>query len=207
MLDKILEQKALLAAFLIIMVLGGIGSFAGLSKLEDPEITVKAAVIVTPYPGASAQEVDMEVTDVLEKALQRLEHIDYIESRSMPGMSQITVHMEGYITMDEIPQVWDHLRRKIHDARSSLPHGAMEPIINDDFGDVYGIFMAVSSDGYSYKELENYTDYLKSQVLLVDGVKRIEMIGQRTETVDIVFSPERFAALGVKSHGHCSNAQ
>lgn len=197
MLDKILEQKALLAAFLIIMVLGGIGSFAGLSKLEDPEITVKAAVIVTPYPGASAQEVDMEVTDVLEKALQRLEHIDYIESRSMPGMSQITVHMEGYITMDEIPQVWDHLRRKIHDARSSLPPGALEPIINDDFGDVYGIFMAVSSDGYTYKELENHTDYLKSQLLLIDGVKRIEMIGQRTETVDIVFSPERFAALGV----------
>lgn len=197
MLDKILNQKTLLIAFLIILVVGGIGSFSGLSKLEDPEIPVKAAVVITPYPGASAEEVDLEVTDVMEKAIQRLENIDYIESRSMPGMSQVTVYIKGHVNTDELPQIWDHLRRKVSDTRSALPQGASDPIVNDDFGDVYGIFMAVTSDGFTYKELDEYTDYLKSQLHLVNGVKRIEVIGKQTETVDLIFSPERFAELGV----------
>ncbi len=197
MLEKILSQKALLIAFLAILVFGGIGSFAGLSKLEDPEISVKAAVISTPYPGASAKEVEKEVTDVLEKAIQELQHIDYIESVSMPGMSQITVYIEGYLTMKQLPQKWDHLRRKVNDASGSLPSGALAPIVNDDFGDVYGIFMALSSDGYSYKELDEYAEFIKNELLQVDGVKRINIVGQRTETVDIRFSPERFAALGL----------
>ncbi len=187
----------MLSAFLIILVLGGIGSFSGLSKLEDPEIAVKAAVVITSYPGASAEEVDLEVTDVLGKAIQRLEHIDYIESSSMPGMSQITVYIKGQIHTKELPQIWDHLRRKVNDAKPSLPQGAGNPIVNDDFGDVYGIFMAVTSDGYSYQELEGHTDYLRSQLLLVDGVKRIEVIGKQVETVNITFSSDRFAQLGV----------
>ncbi|MCA1745421.1 MAG: efflux RND transporter permease subunit, partial [Bacteroidales bacterium] len=197
MIDKILDQKALLIAFLAILILGGIASFSSLSKLEDPEVTVKAAVIATPYPGASALEVEKEVTDVLEKAIQQLQHIDYIESVSMPGMSQITVYIEGYVTMDELPQKWDHLRRKINDATSSLPAGAMDPIVNDDFGDVFGIFLALTGDGYSYKELDGYSEYLKNELLQVDGVKRINIIGQRTETVEIKFSSERFAAMGL----------
>jgi multidrug efflux pump subunit AcrB len=197
MLDKILNQRALLTAFLIILIIGGISSFSGLSKLEDPEITVKAAVIATPYQGASADEVDQEVTDVIEKAIQKLEDIDYIESTSMPGMSMVTVYIEGYVTMAELPQRWDHLRRKVNDAATSLPQGAMAPIVNDDFGDVYGIFMAITNDGHTYKELDEYTEYLKSQLLLVDGVKRIEVVGQKTETVEIQFSPEQFATLGI----------
>lgn len=197
MLEKLLNQKTLLIAFLAILIVGGIGSFSGLSKLEDPEIAVKAAVVITSYPGASAEEVDLEVTDVLEKAIQRLENIDYIESVSMPGMSQITVYIQGYVHTKELPQIWDHLRRKVNDTRSSLPKGALAPLVNDDFGDVYGIFMAVTSDGYSYEELEEHTDYLKNQLLLVDGVKRIEVIGKQTETVNINFTSEKFAELGV----------
>lgn len=197
MLDKILSQKALLLAFLVILVFGGIGSFAGLSKLEDPEVTVKAAVIATPYPGASAEEVEKEVTDVLEKAINELQHIDYIESVSMPGMSQITVHIEGYVTMKQLPQKWDHLRKKINDAAGSLPSGAMDPIVNDDFGDVYGIFLAISSDGYSYKELDEYAEFFKNELSQVEGVRRINIVGQRTETVEIRFSPERFSTLGL----------
>jgi len=91
MLEKILEKKSLLITFFTILVIGGIGSFSSLSKLEDPEIPVKAAVVITPYPGASAEEVDMEITGLMEEAIQKLENIDYIESRSLPGMSQITV--------------------------------------------------------------------------------------------------------------------
>ena len=158
MIEKIVGKRALIISALIITFFGGIVSFGSLSKLEDPEIPVKAAVVITSYPGATAEEVDLEVTQVIEKALQKLQHIDYIESRSIPGMSIVNLHLEGYMTVDQLPQKWDHLRKKIADASSSLPKGAAYPIINDDFGDVYGIFMAVSSDGYSYDELEHYTD-------------------------------------------------
>ncbi|MGQ1946958.1 efflux RND transporter permease subunit [Geofilum sp. OHC36d9] len=197
MLEKILEKKSLLITFFTILVIGGISSFSGLSKLEDPEIPVKAAVVITPYPGASAEEVDMEVTHLMEEAIQKLENIDKIESRSIPGMSQITVTMEGKVTTEELPQIWDHLRRKVNDASSGLPAGASAPIVNDDFGDVYGIFMAVSSDGYTYEELDDYTDFLKQELLKVKGVKRIEVVGQQNEVVNVSFSAEEFAHLGI----------
>ncbi|MGQ1891830.1 efflux RND transporter permease subunit [Thermophagus sp. OGC60D27] len=197
MLEKILQKKSSLITLLIIMVIGGIGSFSGLSKLEDPEIPVKAAVVITPYQGASVEEVDKEVTEPMEKAIQKLENIDYIESRSLPGMSQITVFLEGYVNTAELPQIWDHLRRKVNDVRSELPAGASDPIVNDDFGDVYGIFLAVSNDGYSYEELDDYTDFLRQELLKVDGVKRIEVIGQQTEVVNISFSADEFANLGI----------
>jgi|CEGE01.1.fsa_nt_gi multidrug efflux pump subunit AcrB len=197
MLEKILEKKSLLITFFTILVIGGIGSFSSLSKLEDPEIPVKAAVVITPYPGASAEEVDMEVTKLMEEAIQKLENIDYIESRSLPGMSQITVTLEGKVTTAELPQIWDHLRRKVNDASSGLPAGAGKPIVNDDFGDVYGIFMAVSSDGYTYEELDDYTDFLRQELLQVEGVKRIEVIGQQSEVINISFSAEEFAHLGI----------
>ncbi|WP_010664857.1 efflux RND transporter permease subunit [Marinilabilia salmonicolor] len=197
MLEKILEKKSLLITFLTILVIGGIGSFSSLSKLEDPEIPVKAAVVITPYPGASTEEVDLEVTQLMEEAIQKLENIDYIESRSIPGMSQITVTLEGKVTTEELPQIWDHLRRKVNDASSGLPAGAGTPIVNDDFGDVYGIFLAVSSDGYSYKELDNYTDFLRKELLQVKGVKRIEVVGEQNEVVNISFSAEKFANLGI----------
>ena len=197
MLEKILDKKSLLITFFTILVIGGIGSFSSLSKLEDPEIPVKAAVVITPYPGASAEEVDMEITGLMEEAIQKLENIDYIESRSLPGMSQITVTLEGKVTTAELPQIWDHLRRKVNDASSGLPAGAGTPVVNDDFGDVYGIFLAVSSDGYSYEELDNYTDFLRKELLQVEGVKRIEVVGEQNEVVNISFSAEEFAHLGI----------
>lgn len=197
MIEKIVGKRALIISALIITFFGGIVSFGSLSKLEDPEIPVKAAVVITSYPGATAEEVDLEVTQVIEKALQKLQHIDYIESRSIPGMSIVNLHLEGYMTVDQLPQKWDHLRKKIADASSSLPKGAAYPIINDDFGDVYGIFMAVSSDGYSYDELEHYTDYIKTRIQMVEGVKRVELVGRKTESVEIIFSPEKFASLGI----------
>ena len=148
MLQKILSQKAMLSFVFFALIIGGILSFDSLPKLEDPEIPVKAAAIMTAYPGASAEEVEKEVTDVLEKALQRLENIDYIDSRSLPGMSQITVNIKTGTKTKDLPQLWDHLRRKIHDAEGDLPQGAYSPVINDDFGDVSGIFLAITNDGY-----------------------------------------------------------
>ena len=197
MLDKILKKKAFIKSLLFFVFVGGIISFFNMGKLEDPEISVKSAVIVTQYPGASAHEVELEVTDVLEKAVQKLENIDEIRSRSLPGLSEITIDIDRKVKSKKLPQIWDHLRRKVNDVKSQLPKGAHDPIVNDDFGDVYGIFVGVSSDGYTYEELEKYTEYLKKEFLDLEGIKRIEIYGKKTETIDIVFSNDKFASLGI----------
>jgi len=197
MLDNILSKKALLTFVFFAIVVGGLVSFNSMGKLEDPEIPVKAAVIITPFPGASAEEVDKEVTDVLEKAIQRLENVDNISSRSIAGMSEIQVNIKSSVNTDDLPQLWDHLRRKISDAKGSLPANAQEPIINDDFGDVSGIFLAISNDGFAYHEFQEYVDHVKQELLLVEGVKRVAEFGKRTEVVNISFDNEYFASLGI----------
>ena len=155
MLGRLLNQKALLNTLLVGVLIGGVFAYFNIGKLEDAEIPIKSAVIVTLYPGANAHEVELEVTEVLEKAIQKLENIDNITSRSLPGYSEITVNIETNVTTSEMPQLWDHLRRKVAAAKSSLPQGAYDPIVNDDFGDVYGIFVAVTGEGYELNYLEH----------------------------------------------------
>ncbi len=196
-LGNVLNMKAFITSLLIAVVIGGVIAFDQIGKLEDPEIPIKSAVIITPYFGASADEVELEVTDVLEEAIQRVENIDFIESRSVPGMSEITINIQPKVRTPQMPQLYDHLRRKINDVKGDLPSGASDPIVLDDFGDVYGIFVSVSGDGYSYEELNNYVEYIKREILMVDNIKRVEIFGQQTETIDISFSSEKLAKLGI----------
>ncbi len=197
MLEKILKQKALISTILFAILIGGIFSYINIGKLEDAEIPIKSAMVITVYPGASAHEVELEVTDVLEKALQKLENVDNIKSVSEPGLSKITVEIKSTVTTPELPQLWDHLRRKVNDAKGSLPQGAYDPIVNDDFADVYGILYAITADGYTHNELIKYTEYIEKELLAVDGVRRSQVFGEQTETVDVVFSTEKLASLKI----------
>ncbi len=197
MLDKLLNQKAMITTILIAVLFGGIFAYMKMGKLEDAEIPIKSAVVLTPYPGATSHEVELEVTDVLEKAIQKLENIEDIESISMPGLSYITVNIAPAVKTPQLPQLWDHLRRKVNDAKPGLPGGTMEPIVNDDFADVYGMFYAVISDGYSIKELDDYVEFIKRELLDVEGVKRAQIYGKQTETIDILFSNEKLASLSI----------
>ena len=197
MLNKLLSQKALINTLLIAVVLLGVNSYLKIGKLEDAEIAIKTAIVVTQYPGATAHEVELEVTDVMEKALQKLENVDDISSRSLPGYSEITINMQTKVKSKDIPQVWDHLRRKVNDAKVYLPQGAREPIVVDDFGDVYGIFLAVTAEGYDYAEFKDYIDLIRREMLNVDGIKRIETFGTQTESVEVTFSSEKIAGLNV----------
>ena len=197
MLNRLLSQKALINTLLVGVILGGILAYNRLGKLEDAEIAIKTAVVVTLYPGATAYEVELEVTDVIEKAIQKLENVDEITSRSMPGYSEVTVDIESSVNSGKIPQVWDHLRRKISDAKSELPQGAQDPIVADDFGDVYGIFSAVTADGYTYTEFHDYVDLIRRELLAVEGIKRIELFGTQTESVEILFSSEKLASMSI----------
>lgn len=193
----ILKQRKVLLVALIAIVIGGVFAFTKMSKLEDAEITVKSALVITQYPGASQHEVELRVTDILETAIQSMDNIDFIESRSMAGYSEITVNLSKSLVTSELPQVWDMLRRKVSDTQAYLPQGVSQSMVFDDYGDVYGIFLALSGDGFSNEEIQDYARYIKREVLLVDGVKRINLYGEQRTCVNIELSQEKMAFLGV----------
>ncbi|MCZ4295108.1 efflux RND transporter permease subunit [Vibrio sinaloensis] len=181
----------------LIFLIGGTAAFFGLGQLEDPAFTIKDAMVVTSYPGATPQQVEEEVTYPIEKAIQQLTYVDEVNSISSRGLSQITVTMKNNYGPDDLPQIWDELRRKVNDLKVQLPPGVNAPQVIDDFGDVYGILLAVTGDGYSYKELLDYVDYLRRDLELIDGVSKISVSGQQQEQVFIEISMKRMSRLGL----------
>ncbi|MCG9611543.1 efflux RND transporter permease subunit VmeI [Vibrio harveyi] len=181
----------------LIFLIGGVAAFFGLGRLEDPAFTIKDAMVVTSYPGATPQQVEEEVTYPIEKAIQQLTYVDEVNSISSRGLSQITVTMKNNYGPDDLPQIWDELRRKVNDLKGTLPPGVNDPSVIDDFGDVYGILLAVTGDGYSYKELLDYVDYLRRELELVDGVSKVSVSGQQQEQVFIEISMKKLSSLGL----------
>ncbi|EGA69761.1 transporter, AcrB/D/F family protein [Vibrio sinaloensis DSM 21326] len=168
-----------------------------LGRLEDPAFTIKDAMIISTYPGATSQEVEEELTYPLEKEIRKLPYIDRITSTSSNGMSQIMVSMEMEYGPDELPQIWDEMRRKINDLQPNLPTGVSSIQIIDDFGDVYGIMLMLTGDGYDYIELKRYADYLSRELELVDGVGKVAVAGDQQEQLFVEVSLERLAALNL----------
>ncbi|SFE95898.1 efflux RND transporter permease subunit [Thermophagus xiamenensis] len=191
------KNKTLIYFFLMVLAIGGIFSFQSMSKLEDPEIKVKQALVVTIYPGASAHEVELEVTDVLEKAIKTMGDIKQIESRSEADYSEIKVELDPTVSPEQIEQKWDLLRRKVSRAAASLPEGAQPPMVVDDFGDVYGLFYAMTSDGFSYEEMHRYGLLVKQKLEELPEVKRVEIYGDRKPCIYINMKQDRMANLGV----------
>ncbi|MBJ6945735.1 efflux RND transporter permease subunit VexK [Vibrio cholerae] len=181
----------------LIFLIGGTAAFFNLGRLEDPAFTIKDAMVVTSYPGATPQQVEEEVTYPLEKAIQQLTYVDEVNSISSRGLSQITVTMKNNYGPDDLPQIWDELRRKVNDLKGALPPGVNPPLVIDDFGDVYGILLAVTGEGYSYKELLDYVDYLRRELELIDGVSKVSVSGQQQEQVFIEISMKRISTLGI----------
>ena len=181
--------------FLLVAV--GWVSFNRLSRLEDPEFTIKEAVVMTPYPGACAAEVAEEVTNVIEKAVQEMGQLDRVESRSSRDLSIVNVTIKDNYDKTTLPQVWDELRRKVNDCQRQLPPGAGPSLVNDDFGDVYGVFVAITGEGYSYKEVYDYAKFLQRELLKADDVKRIMFYGVQPEVIYIEMRREKMARFGV----------
>jgi len=183
------------ATFLI--VVAGIMSFFQLGWLEDPEFTVKTAAITTVYPGASAEEVELEVTDLLELKIQEMEEIKKIYSESRPGLSIIKVDIKDEVWSDKLPQTWDVLRKKLGDVQYALPPGAGKPSVGDDFGYVFGFLLSVTGDGFSYAELENYVKQLRKELSLVDGVARVDLWGAQEKRIFLDSSENQLTSLGL----------
>ena len=195
--ESSINKKLITIVLTIVFLFAGIKSYNNLARLEDPEFTIKEAIISTPYPGASAAEVEEEVSNVIEKACQELGQLLRIESVSTRNMSTVKVVMKDQYDKTKLPQVWDELRRKVTNAQTELPPKAGPSLVNDDFGDVYGVFFAVSGEGYTYAELKDFVEFLKKELLLVEGVKKIALYGVKTEAVYIEMNREKMAALGI----------
>ncbi|MBY5948357.1 efflux RND transporter permease subunit [Photobacterium rosenbergii] len=184
-----------------LILLGGYISYLKLGRFEDPEFIIRQAVINTAYSGATAQEVSDEVTDVIEGAVQSLQELKEVKSVSKQGMSEVTVEikLEFAKTNADLQQVWDKLRRKIADAQRLLPPGASPSIVNDDFADVYALFFAVTGEGFSDKQLQDYVDSLRRELVLVPGVAKTATLAERQETIFVEISSERLASFGVSA--------
>lgn len=182
-------------------LIGGYISYLKLGRFEDPEFVIRQAVIVTPYSGATAQEVSDEVTDVIEGAVQSLQELKEVKSVSMQGMSEVTVEikLEFAKSAADLQQVWDKLRRKVADAQRLLPPGAGPSIVNDDFSDVYALFFAVTGEGFSDKQLQDYVDALRREIVLVPGVAKTATLAEQQETIFVEISSERLAEFGVSA--------
>jgi multidrug efflux pump subunit AcrB len=192
-----IERRVTTLVLTFVMLGVGLLSYDGLSRLEDPEFTIKEALIITSYPGASAAEVEEEVTDRLEKAAQQMGQLKFIESKSDRGLSTITVTIKDKYQKEDLQQVWDELRRKIGDVQEQLPPGAGTSVVVDDYGDVYGIFVAIYGDGYSYAEIKDVVDMLRKELLLVRDVGKVDTFGERVESVYVELNRDRMSQLGI----------
>ena len=192
------KNRNLVYFLVMVLLIGGILSCYQMSKLEDPEIKVKLAMVVTTYPGASAHQVELEVTDVLEKSIRSMGNIDNVESYSYNDLSLIQIELTTITPDEEVEQCWDMLRRKVSDACALLPDGASTPIVKDDFGNVYGMFYALTGDGLSDRELSDYAELIKREISDMEDVDRVELYGKRPECINISLLQDRMANLGVK---------
>ena len=174
-------------------------AYENMARFEDPEFTIRTAVVVTPYPGATPEEVANEVTDPLETAIQQLQEVKEIKSVSSAGQSYIEVDILYKFSPNKasLQSIWSKLRNKVADAQSQLPPNAMASIVNDDFGDVYGVFYLITGDGFNYNELKEYGKSLRTSLLTVDGVAKVKLSGVQDEAIYVEISRERIATLGL----------
>ncbi|PLX98772.1 MAG: AcrB/AcrD/AcrF family protein [Desulfuromonas sp.] len=192
-----LNNRVFMLVLTILIAGAGLLTYEKLGRLENPTFTIKTAVIATPYPGAAPAVVEEEVTDPLEEAIQSLSQVKQIYSTSQEGMSLIYVDIKDRYTSTQLPQIWDELRRKIHDTQPYLPPGAGPSLVNDDFGDVYGVFFAITGPGYSYTQLKDYADSLKKELLKCRDVAKIDLWGEQREAIHVELGQARLSRLGL----------
>ena len=192
-----IERKVTSWMLTLILLIGGAIAFTNLGQLEDPEFTIKDSLIITTYPGASPEQVEEEVTYPIEQELQNLPYVDKITSTSKAGYSQVQLTIKDSYRAAELKQIWDEVRKKIRDIEGGFPSGVSSPLVFDDFGDVYGVMLAVHGEGYPYKDLENYVDYIKRELVLVDGIAKVTVAGEQSEQITIEISRSKLANMGI----------
>lgn len=193
-----IENQKIIYFFLAVMLIGGIYSFFKLPKKEDSPFVIKQAVLVTQYPGATPQEVEKLVTEPIEREIQAMSDVFQIKSESYFGMSKISIELQPTLSPDYMPVKWDELRRKVANIQPRLPSGASSISVSDDFGDVFGIYYALTADeGYTYDDLRNWAQKIKTELSPVPGVQKVYLFGEQTQVVNVKISIPKLANLGI----------
>ena len=192
-------KRSVVVLFICLLItLGGVSAYFSIGKLEDPAFTIKTAVVSIIYPGSTAYEAEQETASRMEDAIQAMGEIKNIRSRCTPGSATIYVDIQDTYTAADLPQIWNILRQKVNDALVNLPSGCTV-VINNDFGDVFGQYYALTGDGYTMRELYDYADFLKKELVLVPEVAKVSIVGEQTEAVYVEFSSSRLRSLGISS--------
>lgn len=192
-----MKRPTLFWSLMTFILIAGVLAFLQMPKLEDPAVSVKQAMVIVPYPGATAHEVELKVAQTMEDELRALPNVKKIKSECQNGMATFTVEFQMTVLQKDLEQHFDLLRRKVNDSRSKLPQDCYDPIVIDDMMDVYGIFYAFTGEGYSYPELYKYAKLIRRELLGVKGVKRILITGNRDEVIQITLSKEKIARNGI----------
>ncbi|MDC7954680.1 efflux RND transporter permease subunit [Fusobacterium simiae] len=191
-----IKHRVVIIFATIVLTIAGIFAYFKLGKLEDPEFKVKEAIVVTLYPGASPESVEQEVTDKIEIALRKIPNAD-VDSVSKAGYSEVHIKIEESTPSKEIDQQWDIVRKKINDVRASLPLGALTPVVLDDYGDVYGMFFAITSEGFSKEELYNYVKDIRKELEKTDGIAKTTLFGNSDAVIEVLVDRNKIANLGI----------
>ena len=193
-----LNNKQVIYFFLAITILGGIKAYDMLGKREDAPFVVKEMIVTTYYPGASQYEVEEQITEIIEREIQSHPLVDWIKSESKPGYSRLYISMYQSIAGDKFQQVWDEMRRKVLNVQSQLPKEASTIMVNDDFGDVFGIYYTVTADeGFTYAELEDYTQYIKTHLVTIEDVAKVNLFGIQDRIVNVYISEQKLSTAGI----------
>ncbi|QOL25318.1 efflux RND transporter permease subunit [Thalassotalea sp. LPB0316] len=181
----------------LICVIGGVVGLSNIGRLEDPAFTIKQARVMTYFPGASAEQVELEITERIEVAIQQMPQLKRVTSISKPGMSEVTVEIKDSYKSSTLPQIWDELRKRLRDARAQLPLGASEPQILDDFGDVFGLYYALTAPDFSLDEIREFSRIIRRELLTAQGVAKVDVNGLRSQQIVAYMDPYRIAGLGL----------
>src|SRR5690554_3679288 len=191
------RQRAVTLFFLILAILAGLYAFLSMGRAEDPAFTVRAMVVQAFWPGATPDEMQTQVVDRLEKRLQEVEHLYRIETTIRPGQASLIVEFQEYAPKEQVPDLFYQVRKRMQDEAGKLPTGVIGPIVDDDFGDVYFSLIALTAPGLPMRELTRELEPIRDRAMLLPGVRKALILGERTERVFIEFDNARLTNLGI----------
>ena len=192
-----LDHKSLVVYLMLVVALAGIIEYGSLGREEDPPFTIKTMVVKTLWPGATTLETVQQVTDRIEKKLEELPNLDYLKSYTKPGESVVFVTLKDATPASQVPDLWYQARKKVGDIKQTLPQGIQGPFFNDEFGDTYSLIFALTSDGFSHRELRDYAERLRGELRGAPDVAKIDLIGTQDEKIYLEFSTKQLAAMGL----------
>src|SRR5262245_7644121 len=191
-----LNHRSLIAYFMIVAVAAGVLAYFRVGRNEDPTFIIKTMVVKAVWPGATVEDTLNQITERLERTLQETPNLDYLRSFTTAGSTTIFVNLKGNTSGREVPDIWYHVRKSIGDIKHTLPTGTLGPFFNDEFGDTFGIIYGFTADGFTQRELRDYVEDIRSQLLNVTDVSKIEVLGAQDEQIFIEFSMADLSALG-----------